>query len=138
MESRVYAKILPPAILPSSHAECEDVRSWAEIRRFLQNFVPYVRLKLTNDTKSETISPDWCPITYVWRKMATLIRKSYTLSPGLIAQIDDLAEKSNENDLHLSDSHIVRLALRKGLPLVSENLGLEVESDDSPAEPSLI
>lgn len=62
-----------------------------------------------------------------------LMRKTYTLGPGLIDQLGYIVSQAAENDLNVSESTVVRLALIKGLPLVCESLGLEVkETDDGP------
>lgn len=62
------------------------------------------------------------------------VRKTYTLSAGLVEKVERLQDEAQKLDLNLSESTIVRLALTRGLPLAAESLGLEVTSQDGRPE----
>lgn len=55
--------------------------------------------------------------------------KSYNLSENLIEEIENLQEQTNQNGTKVDASTIVRLALRRGLPIVAEDLQLETVED---------
>jgi len=60
--------------------------------------------------------------------------KSYNLSENLIEEIEYLQKQTNQNGTKVDASTIVRLALRRGLPIVATDLKLEtVENDIKPS-----
>lgn len=54
-----------------------------------------------------------------------LQRKTFTLSDETIRILEDIVADSAQKDAHLTESVLVRLALREGLPVVVEKLKLD-------------
>ena len=54
--------------------------------------------------------------------MSHLYRRSYALSPELVARIQSLSVLLSDQGLALSDGAIVRMALDKGLPIIEKIL----------------
>lgn len=54
-----------------------------------------------------------------------LQRKTFTLSDDTIRLLDDIVADSAQKDVHLTESILVRLALREGLPVIVEKLHLD-------------
>jgi len=54
-----------------------------------------------------------------------LQRKTFTLSDDTILLLDTIVADSAKRDVHLTESILVRLALREGLPVIVEKLNLD-------------
>jgi hypothetical protein len=74
----------------------------------------------------------------VMEQKTTPIRKTYSLSPSLCEQIEDIVQTGKTHGVSLSESMVASLAMVNGLPMVLNNLGFKEIFSDAKSDSAAI